>query len=215
MFNLIWFQGHQTQTRCIGHLPGALLLISSPNVDICLSQQSAIFSQRRVRHVGDQCAYQQAVDPHSFVMSAFCGGENKPWTLMWSSLWCYRTEYLLWIVLMHLGYLEYMYICVYACRQLFSHRLCLIDAKQSNKDDVVHRAGCQNPLSIRLCPEHSWILPDICGGISQRTHARGDWARDRGGGSSRISALLLAEESWEARRGAGRDRSRGHPGLEL
>lgn len=50
----------------------------------------------------------------------------------------------------------------------------LIDAKQSNKDDVVHRAGCQNPLSIRLCPEHSWILPDICGGISQRTHAQGD-----------------------------------------
>lgn len=37
-----------------------------PNVDICPSQQSAIFSQRCIRHCGDQYVYQQAVDQHYF-----------------------------------------------------------------------------------------------------------------------------------------------------
>lgn len=32
---------------------------------------------------------------------------------------------------------------------------------RSNKTTIVFRAGCLSPLSIRLCPEHSWISRDI------------------------------------------------------
>lgn len=32
---------------------------------------------------------------------------------------------------------------------------------RSNKATIVPRAGCLSPLSIRLCPEHSWISRDI------------------------------------------------------
>lgn len=44
-----------------------------------------------------------------------------------------------------------------------------------NKDNFVHRAGCQSPLSIRLCPERTWISPDTCADVSQQVPPWAEW----------------------------------------
>ncbi|KAI3365189.1 hypothetical protein L3Q82_010284 [Scortum barcoo] len=53
-----------------------------------------------------------------------------------------------------------------------SGRLCESDSHQStiqgsDQNNVVPRAGCQSPLSIRLYPEHSWISPGTSADISR------------------------------------------------
>lgn len=83
MFYLIWFRGHQTQTRGVGHLPDALLLISSPNFDICLSVNPRLNNQlsyTRVAYVTLQTGVliSRRWINMFFVMSAFSVERKNP-----------------------------------------------------------------------------------------------------------------------------------------
>lgn len=131
MFYLIWFQGHQTQTRGVGHLPDALLLISSPNFDICLSVDPRLNSQlscTRVAYVTLETGVlisRQWINFFFFkVMSAFSAEKTNPESLFFSQserraslsvhrfeksilLWYYGSAYQLFIVLVYLRSFKY------------------------------------------------------------------------------------------------------------
>lgn len=148
---------------------------------VCRWTQDSTISY--LRHFGDRCTYQQADNQQFLVMSAFSAEKTNP-------------EISFCRVFICASFWEIHYFVVLHSRGLFSwfvsglldmgptvfpagSSLSLFDWQVHNahhKNDVVHRAGCQNPSSIRLCPEPSWILPDICGDISQRAPARGDSA---------------------------------------